>query len=62
MAISREHDLHRRRFGRNAGVGLVLAALVALMFGLTVVKMTDTGPVPAYDHTVRPQLLPEAGQ
>lgn len=39
MALSRQHDLHRRRFSRNLGLGLVLAALVVLVFGLTVVKM-----------------------
>ena len=41
MAISRQHDLHKRRFGRNLGLGLVLAAFVALVFGLTVVKVTN---------------------
>ena len=34
------HELHRRRLGRNIGLGLVLAAFVALVFGLTVVKVT----------------------
>ncbi|MGI3212117.1 hypothetical protein ACROSR_13485 [Roseovarius tibetensis] len=34
------HELHKRRFGRNLGLGLVLVGLVALVFGLTVVKVT----------------------
>lgn len=38
--ISKEHELHRRRFGRNMGLGLVLVAFVGLVFGLTVVKVT----------------------
>ena len=38
--ISKQHDLHKRRFGRNLGVGLVRAALIAIVFGLTVVKVT----------------------
>lgn len=33
------HELHRRRFGRNLGVGLILAGFIALVFGLTVVKV-----------------------
>ncbi len=37
--ISREHDLHRRRRGRNLALGLVLAAVVALLFGVTIAKM-----------------------
>lgn len=38
--ISRQHEIHKRRFSRNVGVGLILAALIALVFGLTVVKVT----------------------
>lgn len=40
MAIHKEHEIHSRRFGRNLGLGLVLAAFVALVFGLTVVKVS----------------------
>ena len=39
MAISKEHEIHKRRFGRNMGVGLALAGFVAIVFGLTVVKV-----------------------
>lgn len=47
MALSRQHELHRRRFSRNLGLGLVLAGLVALVFGLTVVKVsTDDFTMP----------------
>ncbi|WP_199252694.1 hypothetical protein [Chachezhania sediminis] len=42
MSFREPHELHRRRFGRNLGVGLVLGAFVALVFGLTVVKVTNT--------------------
>lgn len=58
------HDLHRRRFGRNVGLGLVLVAFVALVFGLTVVKVTRGDPMQAFDHVVRPELvpLPQGGQ
>jgi hypothetical protein len=41
------HDLHRRRFGRNLGVGLVLGAFVLIVFGLTVAKtQRGEGPHP----------------
>lgn len=43
MSIKVTHDLHRRRFTRNLGVGLLLAAFIVLIFGLTVVKVTSTG-------------------
>lgn len=34
-----EHDLHRRRRGRNMALGVVLVAFVALLFGVTIAKM-----------------------
>ena len=43
MNIKVTHDLHRRQFGRNLGVGLALAGFVALVMGLTVVKVTSDG-------------------
>lgn len=39
MALQPTHDLHRRRFGRNLGVGLLLGGFVALVFALSVVKV-----------------------
>ncbi|WP_347311048.1 hypothetical protein [Defluviimonas sp. SAOS-178_SWC] len=49
MAIHRDHEIHGRRFGRNLGLGLVLGAFVALVFGLTVVKIShlEEGQLPA---------------
>lgn len=49
MSFREEHELHKRRFGRNLGLGLVLAGFVALIFGLTVAKVTDD------DFMVSPQ-------
>lgn len=62
MAFRPDHELHRRRFGRNLGVGLVLAAFVAIVFGLTVVKVTNGDPMQAFDHTLRPEMTGGAGQ
>ncbi len=39
MGIAHEHELHQRRRGRNLGVGLTLAAFIAIVFGLTIVKI-----------------------
>lgn len=33
--------MHQRRLSRNLGLGLVLAAFVALIFALTVVKVSN---------------------
>ena len=32
MSISKQHDLHKRRFGRNVGVGLLLVAFIVIYF------------------------------
>lgn len=61
MAIHVEHELHKRRFSRNLGLGLVLAGFVALVFGLTVVKVTRVGQIQGFDHVVRPELVPAEG-
>lgn len=59
MALQVEHELHKRRSGRNIGVGLILVGFVAIVFGLTVVKVQKTGFVEGYDHSVRYELDPE---
>ncbi|MGR3270035.1 hypothetical protein [Thalassococcus profundi] len=49
MSLGRTHEIHKRRFGRNLGVGLILVGFIAIIFGLTVVKVTrgDYEPVRA---------------
>jgi hypothetical protein len=56
MAIRVEHELHRRRLSRNVGVGLVLVAFIAIMFGLTIVKVRSGASMEAFDHVVRPSI------
>lgn len=62
MAIARDHELHRRRAGRNAGVGLTLVAFIVLIFGLTIAKVQSGGSIEAFDHTFRPGLAERAEQ
>lgn len=57
MAIRATHELHDRRASRNRGVGLVLVAFIAIMFGLTVVKVRAIGATQGFDHVVRPELI-----
>ncbi len=56
MPLAREHELHRRRSGRNIGVGLLLVAFILLVFGLTIAKVERGGTIEAFDHTYRPGL------
>ena len=54
MSFKEDHEIHKRRLGRNLGLGGVLVAFVALIFGLTIVKVSETGPiVPATEEAAQ---------
>ena len=55
MVLKVEHELHRRRLGRNVGLALTLLAFVVLMFGLTLVK-TKRG-----DFSIQPEAVQSQG-
>ncbi len=57
MGLNPEHEIHKRRFGRNLGVGLALGGFVVLVFALTVAKMYDGQPMEAFDHAPRNDQL-----
>lgn len=54
--IRATHELHERRKSRNVGVGLTLLGFIAIVFALTVVKVTRGDPMQAFDHVVRPEM------
>lgn len=58
MGLQAENELHGRRRGRNVGLLLVLLAFVALVFGLSIVKIGQGDLMQAYDHRPRTTLLP----
>jgi hypothetical protein len=59
MSFRPDHEIYKRRLGRNVGLGLTLVAFVAIVFGLTVVKVSESGPIQGYDHVVQPGLVPQ---
>ena len=61
MSFSPDTELHKRRKGRNLGVALCLVAFIALLFGLTMVKIRASGPVEGFDHAPRATAMPEEG-
>jgi hypothetical protein len=63
MSFQVEHEIHRRRFGRNLGLGLTVAGFVGVVFLLTVVKVTRGDPMQGFDHVARPELAadPQTG-
>ena len=58
MSIRQEHELHRRRFGRNLGLGLTLGAFVVLLVALTMVKIANGhgAALEGFNHAVRVNL------
>lgn len=61
MTFKPQHEIHTRRFGRNLGVGLALAAFVALGFFLTVEKVTQGMPMNAIQgkpYVAKPEVSP----
>ncbi|MDO5658583.1 MAG: hypothetical protein Q4G36_09715 [Paracoccus sp. (in: a-proteobacteria)] len=56
--LKTEHELHGRRRGRNIGLALVLLGFIALVFGLTVVKIQGGASMEAFDHQPRSSILP----
>ena len=51
-----DEEIHAKRKKNNLMLGGVLVLFVALVFGITVVKMTKGHNLEAYDHVRRPAL------
>ncbi len=45
------HEIYTRRAARNKATLLVLLALVAMIFAVTMVKLDDGGQLVGFDHT-----------
>lgn len=56
MALTRDHDLHTRRFSRNLGLGGALLAFVVLVFALSIVKVSQGDRMHANDAPVKRTL------
>ena len=62
MVMKVEHEVHTRRKNRNYGVLMLLLAFIAIVFGLTVVKVLQLGDLrefETFDHVARPQIIPQ---
>jgi len=41
MALNKESEVHKKRRGLNRAVGIMLGGFIALVFTLTIVKVTN---------------------
>ena len=62
MSFRVETDMHRRRRSQNLGVASCLVLFIGLVTVLSLVKITNTGPVEGYDHAPRASVTEEASQ
>lgn len=58
MALSRLHPQHKKRLRSNIIIGGLLLGFVALVFGITVVKMSNGAMLEAFDHSYRISVTP----
>lgn len=56
MSFKPDHEIYKRRFSRNLGVGLALAAFATLSFFLTVEKVTHGDPMAAVQGKSYPEV------
>ncbi len=57
MSLSKQHELHKRRFSRNAGLGIALGTFVVLVFALTMAKLKDGGTIEGFDYQAEPNFV-----
>ena len=62
MSFRVETDMQRRRRSQNFGVAVCLVFFIGLVTVLSLVKITNTGPVEGYDHAPRASVTEEASQ
>ena len=62
MSFRVEPDMHRRRRSQNLGVAVCLVLFIGLVAVLSLVKITNTGPVEGYDHAPRASVTEEASE
>ena len=62
MSFRVETDMHRRRRSQNLGVAICLVMFIGLVTVLSLVKITNTGPVEGFDHAPRASVTEEASQ
>ncbi len=57
MAIQPQHELHSRRKTRNMAMGLILGGLVAMIFAVSIVKLSQ----PQNEDIYAPNYVAPAG-
>ena len=57
MNIKVESEMHRRRRSQNIGVAVCLLFFIGLVMALSLVKLTNSGPVEGYDHAPRSSAI-----
>ena len=62
MSFRVETDMLRRRRSQNLWLAVCLVLFIGLVAVLSLVKITNTGPVEGYDHAPRASVTEEASE
>tara|TARA_B100000767_G_scaffold67735_1_gene64226 strand:- start:739 stop:948 length:210 start_codon:yes stop_codon:yes gene_type:complete len=62
MALIKLHPQHKKRQRSNIIIGCLLLSFVVLVFGVTVVKMSNGAMLEAFDHSYRISVTPVADE
>ena len=62
MSFRVETDMHKRLRSQNLGVAVCLLLFIVFLAVLSLVKITNTGPVEGYDHAPRASVTEEASE
>ncbi len=55
--IKRQHEIYTRRGKNNIWLGVIMGCLVAVIFLVTIVKLTNGSKMQAFDHSLRPEMV-----
>ena len=55
--IVKQHEIYSRRGRKNVWLGVIMGALVAIIFLVTIVKLANGSKMQAFDHSLRPEMV-----
>ena len=55
--IVKQHEIYSRRGQKNIWLGIIMGALVTVIFLVTIVKLANGSKMQAFDHSLRPEMV-----
>ena len=55
--IVKQHEIYSRRGRKNIWLGIIMGALVTVIFSVTIVKLANGSKMQGFDHSLRPEMV-----